>query len=37
MGNKEVDVETIDILLIGNEEEIAEGIKRIDACFKEKR
>lgn len=36
MNKKTIDVETIDILLIGNEEEITEGIRRIDANFKEK-
>lgn len=36
MNKKTIDVETIDILLIGNEEEIAEGIRLIDANFKEK-
>jgi len=36
MNKKAIDVETIDILLIGNEEEVAEGIRRIDANFKEK-
>jgi len=36
MNKKTIDVETIDILLIGNEEEMAEGIRRIDANFREK-
>ena len=36
MNKKTIDVETIDILLIGNEEEVAEGIRLIDANFKEK-
>lgn len=36
MNKKTIDVETIDILLIGNEEEVIEGIRRIDANFKEK-
>ena len=36
MNKKAIDVETIDILLIGNEEEVTEGIKQIDANFKEK-
>lgn len=36
MNKKTIDVETIDILLIGNEEEITEGIRLIDANFKEK-
>jgi len=36
MNKKTVDVEKIDILLIGNEDEIAEGIRLIDACFREK-
>lgn len=36
MNKETVDVETIDILLIGDEEEVAEGIRRIDANFKEK-
>ncbi len=36
MNKKTIDVETIDILLIGNEEEVTEGIRQIDANFKEK-
>jgi len=36
MNKKTIDVETIDILLIGNKEEVTEGIRRIDANFKEK-
>ncbi len=36
MANTNVDLETIDIYLIGDEEEIAEGIRLIDAHFKEK-
>ncbi len=36
MNKKTIDVETIDILLIGNEEEVAEGIRLIDANYKEK-
>jgi len=36
MNKKTIDVETIDILLIGNEEEVIEGIRLIDANFKEK-
>jgi RNA polymerase sigma factor (sigma-70 family) len=36
MTKKTVDVETIDILLIGNEEEIAEAVRQINDGFKEK-
>ena len=36
MQKNTVDVETINILLIGDEKEIAEGIKLIDAHFREK-
>lgn len=36
MTKKTVDVETIDILLIGNEEEIAEGVRQINDGFQEK-
>ena len=36
MANTNVDLETIDILLIGDEDEIAEGIRLIDALFREK-
>jgi RNA polymerase sigma factor (sigma-70 family) len=36
MKDTEVDLETIDIYLIGDEKEIAEGIRRIDAHFREK-
>jgi len=36
MEDKTIDVEAIDILLIGDEDEIAEGIRRIDANFREK-
>ncbi len=36
MANTKVDLETIDIYLIGDEKEIAEGIRLIDALFREK-
>jgi len=36
MANTEVDLETIDIYLIGDEKEIAEGIRLIDTHFREK-
>jgi len=36
MANTKVDLETIDIYLIGDEKEIAEGIRLIDAHFREK-
>lgn len=36
MKDTEVDLETINIYLIGDEKEIAEGIRRIDAHFREK-
>lgn len=36
MASTKVDLETIDIYLIGDEKEIAEGIRLIDAHFREK-
>lgn len=36
MSNTSIDTETIDIYLIGNDEEIAEGIKLIDFHFRKK-
>ena len=36
MNKETVDVEAIDILLIGSEKEVTEGIRQIDANFKEK-
>jgi RNA polymerase sigma factor (sigma-70 family) len=36
MDDTTIDLEAIDIYLIGNEEEIAEGIRLIDAHFREK-
>jgi RNA polymerase sigma factor (sigma-70 family) len=36
MADTKVDLETIDIYLLGNEEEIAKGIRLIDAHFEEK-